>query len=289
MSKKVLITGSNGLLGRSLRRCLLQYKFFVIATGLGADRFDELGGVYEEMDITSLHSCKSILDKYKPDIIVNTAALTNVDDCENNKQACLNINATSIMNYIPFLLKYNIHFIQLSTDFVFSGIKGGYLETDFCDPVNYYGFSKLESEKILLNNLINFTIVRTSLVYSNDNLNDNFLSWIKSSLSQKMKLNIVDDQYRTPTFLTDLIQAILKIIDLKKYGIYHISSGERLSIYKIVCNIAKYYGYNTALITKTNSKVLNQVAQRPKDSSLLINKAINELNFKPTSLLNSLK
>ena len=200
----MLITGSNGLLGRSLRRCLLQYKFFVIATGLGADRFDELGGVYEEMDITSLHSCKSILDKYKPDIIVNTAALTNVDDCENNKQTCLNINATSIMNYIPFLLKYDIHFI-LSSDFVFGGIKGGYLETDFVS-VNYYGFPKL-MKKIIVNELINFTIVRTSLVYSNNNLNDNFLSWIKSSL-QKMKLNIVDDQYRTPTFLTDLISYI---------------------------------------------------------------------------------
>ena len=111
MGKKVLITGSNGLLGRSLRRYLLEYKFFVIATGLGPDRFDEFGGVYEEMDITSFHSCKSILDKYKPDIIVNTAALTNVDDCENNKKNCLNINATSIMSYIPFLLKYNTHFI----------------------------------------------------------------------------------------------------------------------------------------------------------------------------------
>ena len=285
----MLITGSNGLLGRSLRRYLLQYKFFVIATALGADRFDELGGIYEEMDITSFHSCKSILDKYKPDIIVNTAALTNVDDCEKNKKTCLNINATSILSFIPFLLKYNIHFIQLSTDFVFSGIKGGYLETDICEPVNYYGFSKLQSEKIILNKLKNVTIVRTSLVYSNDNLNNNFLNWVKSSLSKKIKLNIVDDQYRTPTFLTDLVQAIFKIIDMKKYGIYHISSGERLSIYKIVCNIAKYYGYNMTLINKTNSKALNQVAQRPRDSSLLINKAINELNFKPTSLLNSLK
>ena len=114
-SKKILITGSNGLLGRSLRLHLLQYNFIVIATGLGADRFDELGGVYEEMDITSFHSCRLILDKYKPDIIVNTAALTNVDACENNKESCINVNANSVMNYMSFVQKYNIHFIASKT------------------------------------------------------------------------------------------------------------------------------------------------------------------------------
>ena len=85
MGKKVLITGSNGLLGRSLRSCLLQNNFVVISTGLGSDRFEELGGFYEEMDVTSLNSCNLIIDKYKPDIIINAAALTNVDECENNK------------------------------------------------------------------------------------------------------------------------------------------------------------------------------------------------------------
>ena len=289
MGKKILITGSNGLLGRSLRSCLLQHNFVVISTGLGSDRCKEFGGFYEEMDVTSLNSCSRIIDKYKPDIIINAAALTNVDACENNKEHCLNINTHSLLNYIPQIQKYNIHFIQLSTDFVFSGIEGSYVENDLCDPVNYYGFSKLESEKILLNTLSNFTIIRTSLVYSNDCANMNFLNWVKSSLEKKIKLKIVDDQYRTPTFLTDLVQAILKVLNMKKYGVYHISSGERLSIYQIVCNIAKYYGYNMRLINKTNSKTLNQAATRPKDSSLRIDKAVNELNFKPTSLLNSLK
>ena len=288
-ANKILLTGSNGLLGRSLRFFLSQHDFIVISTGLGSDRFEELGGVYEEMDVTSLNSCKLILDQYKPDIIINTAALTNVDECEKSQDLCLSVNASSLLNYINYVKEYNTHLIHISTDFVFSGSKGRYVEKDLCNPVNHYGLSKLESEKILLDSLSNATIIRTSLIYGNHDKSSNFLNWVKSSLDRNIRLKIVDDQYRTPTFVTDLVQAVLKILNMKKYGIYHISNGERLSIYQIVCNIAKYYGYNVNLINKISSKELNQEAQRPNDSSLLIDKAVKELNFKPTSLLGSLK
>ena len=289
MSYKILITGANGLVGKALRSCLLKYNYNVIASGLGNDRFSILGGVYEELDTTSLDSCEIIINRYRPDVIINAAALTNVDECEENKKSCIKINTNSVLNFIPLVEKYGIHFIQLSSDFVFSGEKGSYNEGDVCAPVNYYGSSKLETERLLLKKLSNFTVLRTSLVYSGDNSRSNFLYWVKSSLEKKIELQIVNDQFRTPTFVVDLEQAILKVINMKKYGIYHISNGERLSIYQIVCTIAKHYKYNMNLINKTNSKELSQIAQRPKDSSLLIDKAINDIDFKPTGLLQSLK
>ena len=287
--KKILITGSNGLLGRSLRRSLLEHNFFVIATGIGPDRFPQHSHVYEEMDVTSLKVCSDVINRHQPDVIINAAALTNVDECEQKKDLCFSVNTKSLWNYIPFIKEYKIHLIHISTDFVFSGEKGQYHEYDNCSPKNLYGLSKLESETIVMQQSFNSTVIRTSLVYGDDEGCPNFFTWVKSSLDKKIELQIVSDQYRTPTFVSDLIQGVLNVIKMKKYGLYHISSGEVLSIYEIVCNIAECCGFNPTLIKKINSGRLNQIAQRPIDSTLSIEKAIKELDFCPTTLNNALK
>ena len=286
---KILITGSNGLLGQALRRGISKKKSIIIATGKGSDKMRSNDHKYLKMDIDSSEDCLKVLEKYQPNIIINAAALTAVDECELNRVKCLNINSNSLLNLIPYCYKENAHLIHMSTDFVFDGEKGFYSEEDRCQPVNYYGYSKYESEKLIINKKINFTIIRTSLVYDVDSDINNFFYRIKDGLKNGLKLNIVNDQYRTPTFVYDLVEAISTVIENKKYGTYHISSGERLSIYQIVCNIAKYYGYNLDLINCIDSKELNQIAKRPIDSSLLIDKAIKELDFKPTRLSNLIK
>ncbi len=286
---KILITGSNGLLGQALRRGISKKKSIIIATGKGSDKMRSNDHKYLKMDIDSSEDCLKVLEKYQPNIIINAAALTAVDECELNRVKCLNINSNSLLNLIPYCYKENAHLIHISTDFVFDGEKGFYSEEDRCQPVNYYGYSKYESEKLIINKKINFTIIRTSLVYDVDSDINNFFYRIKDGLKNGLKLNIVNDQYRTPTFVYDLVEAISTVIENKKYGTYHISSGERLSIYQIVCNIAKYYGYNLDLINCIDSKELNQIAKRPIDSSLLIDKAIKELDFKPTRLSNLIK
>ena len=288
-AKKILITGANGLLGASLRKSLLEHNFFVIATGLGPDRFPQLSHVYEPMDVTSLKACSDVINRHKPDIIINAAALTNVDECEQKKDLCVSVNTNSLWNYIPFIEKHKIHLIHISTDFVFSGEKGQYHEYDNCSPKNLYGLSKLESENILMKQSFNATVIRTSLVYGDDENCPNFFTWVKSNLEKNIELQIVSDQYRTPTFVFDLVQAILHVVKMEKYGLYHISSGEVLSIYEIVCNIAECCGFNPTLIKKINSARLNQIAQRPIDSTLSIEKAIKELDFCPTTLNNALK
>ena len=288
MSHTVLITGANGLLGRVLRETLSQYNFSVIATGLGVDRMIGSADLYEEMDVAVAENCEKILNKYKPDFIVHAAALTDVDACEKDHDLCLSVNAHSILHFIPFLKRHDAHFIHISTDFVFDGAGGAYKETDFCNPINSYGVSKLEAENTIISSNLKYTILRTSLLYAESHDNFNFATWVKDNLENGIQLNIVDDQYRTATFVYDLVDIVLKVIQNKKRGLYHISSGEVLSIYQIVCNIAKCYGLDVSMINRITSKELSQCAKRPSNSGLVITKAIKDFGFKPTTIFNAL-
>ena len=245
MDYTVLITGANGLLGRVLSSILSDCGFSVISTGKGADVLKgQRGCVYEQMDVTVQQNVEYVLSKYNPDCIINAAALTDVDACEKNHDLCLSVNTHSISYFIPFLKQNDVHLIHVSSDFIFDGSCGPYKEDDPCDPINYYGVSKLEAEKLIINNNLKYTILRTSLLFGKIDDKFNFVTWVKSNLENGSKLNIVDDQYRTATFVYDLADVILKVIQKEKYGVYHVSSGEVLSIYQIVCTIAKHYKYN---------------------------------------------
>ncbi|MAQ31547.1 MAG: NAD(P)-dependent oxidoreductase [Flavobacteriales bacterium] len=283
----VLITGANGFLGQKLSFFLSQNKFNVIATGLGPDQSQiNHDHQYFNLDITSSKDCVQLLDQVRPDLIINSAAITNVDFCEKNQRKCFAVNSKSIKNFIPYVQKHNIHFIQISTDFVFEGLNSFYTEDDICVPINIYGESKLEAESLIKKSNILYTILRPSLLYGIGR--GNFLTWSLEHLKDNADLKIVDDQHRTPTFILDLVLVIFQVIKLKKYGTYHISSGECLSIFEIVCNIAKYLNIDYSRIRKIKSIELNQIADRPINSSLCIDKAIRDLNFEPTKLNNAL-
>ena len=276
--KKVLITGGNGLLGKRLRRLLDSNKFLVIGTGLGRDRLLNHNHSYVELDITNKNQCFEILNKLNPDIIVNTAAITNVDYCEKKKEHCLLVNSESI-DHLNISKKR--HFIQISTDFIFDGKEGPYGEGGITNPINYYGFSKYQAEKKLITKNGNYSIIRTCLVYGEDNESNNILMWVKRALRKKESLNIVDDQYRTPTFVDDLCNGIIKIINSESLGIYNISGAEYLSIFDFVCNIAKGCEFDVSLINRSRTIDIDQRAIRPVKSGLLIDKAKKDFDFNP--------
>tara|TARA_B110000467_G_C18329616_1_gene491978 strand:- start:1034 stop:1888 length:855 start_codon:yes stop_codon:yes gene_type:complete len=283
-----MITGANGLLGRALRMSLDRENIDIIATGLGSDRISSHNHIYENLDITNSIMVNELLEKYSPDIIVNAAAITNVDDCEIDKKRCQSVNCDSINHFMVYAKNKNCHFIQISTDFVFNGHVGNYDESDNCDPINQYGLSKFNAEKKIINSNINYSILRTSLLYSVAKDEGGFLSWIKYNLCENKTLNMVDDQYRTPTLVIDLIHSIKSVAILKKYGIFHITSGEELSIFDIASIVVNYYNFDYNLINKIKSDDLNQIAKRPKNSGLNISKARKELNFIPTNFKKSL-
>jgi dTDP-4-dehydrorhamnose reductase len=288
--KKVLVTGGNGLLGKRLRILLDSNQFVVIATGIGEDRLLNHNHSYVQLDIVNKLQCAQVLEKFNPDIIVNTSAITNVDYCQKEKSHCLKVNSEAIDNLLDF--SENTHFIQISTDFIFDGNNGPYDEESAPKPINYYGFSKYEAEKKIIKKDVNYTILRTCLVYGEDNDSNNILMWVKRALKKKESLNIVDDQYRTPTFVDNLCSAIIEVINTASFGVYNISSGEYLSIFDFVCNIAKGFGFDQSLIRRSKSIDISQKAIRPVKSGLLVDKAKRDFNFNPmkiTDFLNSIK
>lgn len=289
--KKILITGSNGLLGQKLVYALRTRKDMqVIATSVGPNRLTQKEGyTYESLDITNKAEVQSILKKYQPDVVINTAAMTNVDACESKREECWALNVTAVQHLVDAITeeeKKNTHLIHLSTDFIFDGDKGSeYVETDKPNPQSYYALSKYESEKILQQSHIKWAIARTIIVYGIvDNMSrSNIVLWAKDALTKGQRINVVDDQFRSPTLAEDLAAGCILIADKGATGIYHLSGPETMSILELVYRVADFWKLDKSFITPSKSTTLNQAARRPPYTGFVIDKAKNELGFKPHS------
>ena len=294
--KKILITGSNGLLGQKLVYALLKRKDVqVIATSSGANRLiTKEGYTYESLDITKKSEVESVFKKYQPDVIINTAAMTNVDACETKRDECWAINVTAVQNIVEVISanKNTCHLIHLSTDFIFDGEKGSeYIETDIPNPQSYYALSKFESEKVLQKSKINWAIARTIIVYGIvDNMSrSNIVLWAKDALTKGQKINVVDDQFRSPTLAEDLADGCILIADKKAKGIYHLSGPKTMSILELVYSVADFWKLDKSLVTPSKSDNLNQAAKRPPRTGFDISKAKRELGYAPHSFEEGLK
>lgn len=290
---KVVITGSNGLLGQSLLNLLLKDKdsYQVYGFSRGKNRSGREDFNYISIDITEKEELDKKLEQIQPDYIINTAAMTQVDDCETNKQACDILNVDVVKWMTRFASKSKTHIIHLSTDFIFDGKKGYYKETDKPNPLSYYGLSKLKSEQVLKDSKINFTILRTILVYGKvfDMSRSNIVLWVKEMLEKNKEITIVDDQYRMPTYVEDLAMACKIAMDKKALGIYHISSNTLLSVYEIAQQIAETFDLNKNLIKPISTSTLNQTAPRPAKTGFDLSKTNNELRFYPKSFKEDLQ
>jgi len=291
--KKVIITGSNGLLGQSLLELLLQEKenYQVFGFSRGKNRTGRTDFDYVSIDITDKNRLKNEVEKINPDFIINTAAITQVDDCETNKKACDILNVEVVKWLAEISSTINCHLIQISTDFIFDGKKGYYKETDAPNPLSYYGLSKLKSEEVLTNSTIDFTILRTILVYGKvyDMSRNNIVFWVKKMLENQQEITIVDDQYRMPTYVVDLAMACKIAIDKKAIGIFNIASNTLLSVYQIAQEIANCFGLNKDFIKPISTATLNQTAPRPAKTGFDLTKTNSQLGFYPKSFTEDLK
>jgi dTDP-4-dehydrorhamnose reductase len=290
---KILITGSNGLLGQKLVGHLENLpEFHCIASSKGERRFPINGPniQYESLDILDSTEVNHIFKKHKPVAVINTAAMTQADHCERNKGLAYQINVGAVKNMAEYCNYHRIHFIQLSTDFVFDGTSGPYDEEDKPNPVNYYGETKFLAEQAVLNMDCPATVIRTILVYGfTPNMSrSNFFQWVVKNLEKKIPLRIVTDQIRNPTLVEDLVMGCMQVLKKKKYGIYHIGGKDTLSPYQFACRISDFYGFDTSLITPVGADNFEEIAQRPLVTGLKIEKAINELNYQPHSFEKSM-
>lgn len=290
---QILITGANGLLGQKLvNQCIDNGISFVATSSSLNKNINCPSDQFVKLDITNQKSVNKVLDKYKPTHIVNTAAMTNVDKCESLPAECENVNVNGVKYLFEWSKANNCHLQHISTDFIFDGKKGNYTETDLANPLSIYGSSKLKSEELLINDTYkNWSILRTIVVYgtANNLSRSNIVLWARTELKKGNNINIVDDQFRAPTWADDLAWACLKSINKNKKGIFHICGPETMSIYDFVLRIAKFYKAESNLVNKIKTDTLGQIAPRPPKTGFNLSKAINELGYKPKSIEESLQ
>ena len=290
--KKILITGANGLLGQKLvYRMKWMNNVQCIATAKGENRLlDQKDYEYFNADITDHARMKEVIATSKPHYIIHTAAMTNVDACETDHENCKKINVGAVENIASICDELNIHLVHVSTDFILDGEAGPYDENAKPNPLSYYGRSKWEAEKLVQKMKTPWTIIRTVLVYGIvDNMSrSNIVLWVKKSLEEGKTINVVNDQWRTPTLAEDLAEGCLLAVLKGATGIYNISGNEMMSIFDLACKVADHYGLDKTLIHATDSSSLNQPAKRPPKTGFIIEKAIKELGFKPTTFEESL-
>lgn len=290
---KVVVTGSNGLLGQSLLNLLLKEKekYKVFGFSRGKNRSGRTDFEYISIDITQEKELKTELLNIQPDFIINTAAMTQVDDCEIHKNECDLLNIDVVKWIKDCAEEINSHVIHISTDFIFDGKKGYYKEDDKPNPLSYYGLSKLKSEEVLIKSKVNFTILRTILVYGKvfDMSRTNIVLWVKKMLENKKEITIVDDQFRMPTYVKDLALACKLAMDKNVTGIYNISSNELLSVYEIANQIAEVFQLDKGLIKPISTSTLNQITPRPAKTGFDLTKTRSVLGFYPKSFKEDLQ
>lgn len=290
---KVLITGSNGLLGQHLIPLFVaDDKYEVIAAGRGVNRLPHPQGyIYESVNLRNTASVQQLLEKHHPDIIIHAAAMTQVDDCERNKDACWDTNVAATRYLIQAAEKYNAFFVFLSTDFIFDGLEGPYREDDPPNPLSYYGASKVAAERMVKNSKLPWAIVRTVLVYGTaiDMQRSNIITWVKNNLQQGKKIKVVDDQWRTPTLVQDLAEGCKLVADKQATGVFHISGSEMLTPYDMAVQTAQFFKLDLRLIEKVNAKSFVQPAKRPAKTGFVIDKAVQELGYQPRSFAEGLE
>lgn len=283
---KVLITGANGLLGQKLVKLYEgRDDIEVVATGKGENRNLSGNYTYDQLDITEEEEVMQIIAHHKPDVVINTAAMTQVDQCELDPANCWKLNVDAV-SYLAKACKENdSFFIHLSTDFIFDGSAGPYKEDDSPNPLSKYAESKLESEKIVIESGAKYAIARTMLVYGivHDMSRSNIILWVKKNLEEKKHIKVVNDQWRSPTLAEDLAKGCALIADKRAEGIFHISGKDMLTPHDMAIETADFFGLDKSLIEEVDGSIFTQPAKRPAKTGFILDKAREELGYEPVS------
>ena len=297
MKKKLFIIGIGGLTGSKL-------------VEIGKDNFEIFGSYnYRDpksfivksinLDIANSSKIRDILEKIKPDIVINTAGINNVDYCEKYPNEAMKINVQAVKEICQITKEMGIKFVQLSSDSVFDGTKQTpYEERDEPKPINYYGKTKIESEKIVLENPNN-VVVRASVLYgylssnlakieSSSKKSINFGQWLINKLILNEKVRIITDEYSSPIIADDFARSILHIIKHEKSGLFHSAPKLQITRYDFSIKIAKALGLSVKLIEPVSNKELGRDVNTGSNKCLSSEKLLDYLNYKFLTLDESL-
>ncbi|MDZ7606974.1 MAG: NAD(P)-dependent oxidoreductase [Cyclobacteriaceae bacterium] len=285
--RRILITGANGLVGQKLVELLeCEPDVEIVATGRGPARVSFEKARYLDIDLTNKDLVNFHVLNLQPSCIIHSAAMTQVDACENDNEACWIANVIATENLLEASVALDAFFQYISTDFVFDGTEGPYDEAAKPNPINFYGKSKHAAEQSVIRSGLRYAIVRTVLVYGvGKNLSrSNLVLWVKNNLENGRKIRVVDDQWRTPTLVEDLALGCKLIWRMEKEGIFHISGDEYLTPFLIAKQVAEDFNLDSSLIEPTNANEFVETGKRPLKTGFDISKAKRELGYAPHSL-----
>jgi len=273
---KILITGAFGQLGNSLKN-FLSINDEVFRTGLNIPT----GGKGLQLNIVDKIMLKDIISSTSPDVIINLAALTNVDFCESNPEIAKEVNTNGVQNLVDVFSGKIIH---LSTDYVFDGLKGPYKEEDQINPISVYGKTKYDAEKIVLDKNNNL-VLRANVLYNMfGNNKASFLNWVVNNLKNKNSIQVVNDQFNNPTWTESIAEILVNCLNKDMSGLYHWGDQDYLSRYDFAIKIAESYNLKSDLIKQISTSQLKQMAPRPLNGGLDQSKLKKYLNITPPSI-----
>lgn len=284
---RILVIGGGGQLGTKIVE-QAKDRFETYATYLTRKPSLNESNLFQ-LDKTNREDVSTLFRKLKPEVAVDTAALHNVDYCETHKNEAKSANVEGTRNVAEACRDHDARMIFISTDYVFDGIKGNYAENDDANPVNYYGVTKLEGERAVARICSNHLIARPSVIYgyvssaqreSSSGKPLNFAIWLAQKMKNNESVKIVNDQYSSPTLADNLAEVLLELADSDKTGVYHVAGKTRLSRYEFAVRIAQKLNFDQKLISHIETNQLKQVARRPMDSSLKVEKIERDLGLR---------
>lgn len=283
---RIALIGGNSKVGSAISRLLekeTDWQLHVYSSTLKQSVSDRI--FCKHIEYADIKKLKEEFFEVRPDFIINTAAMTNVDGCEIQRQEAWFSNVTFVEQLARLSLIVESHLIHFSTDYVFDGAKGPYTEQDQPNPICYYGKSKLAGENAVLKSHVNNTVIRTNVVYGlTTNEQTDFVQWVIKCHEAKKTMNIVDDQLSNPTLTDDLALSVKRIIEKKRCGLYHISGNTYCNRYEFALEIAKIFHLDESLITPIQTHSLNQKAKRPLRGGLINLKAHTDLGIQYSTI-----
>lgn len=256
----------------------------------GYNEHEAIKGTPVKLDICNKNMVDKVFERIRPEAVVHAAAMTNVDKCEKNPVSARKVNIEGTKNIIEVSERYNAFLIYVSTDYVFSGEEGMYKEMDTPNPINYYGLTKLEGERVVASSSIEWCIARPSVIYGSTPSAGkvNFALWVLNKLEKSEPMKIITDQWVSPTLNTNLAKMILEIIEKKVTGIYHLSGATPINRYDFSTLLADTFGLEKSLISTAKSNEMKWFAKRPANTSLNVEKALINLHCKPLKIKEAL-
>ena len=285
---RVLVTGVHGLLGRSLLRVAEEgagFDLFGCGRTAGAAR----GEVYYQTDLLDRHDLRSLLDRVQPDWVIHTAAITNVDLCETEKELARRVNVDLVDDLAVACMESGAGLVHLSTDYVFDGREGPYGETDRPNPLSHYGALKLASEASVLEGGVKGLVVRTLWLYGHaSGARRNLVTWPLDALGRGEDLKIVDDQWGNPTFVDDLAKTLLELCRKQQTGLLHMGGGDYMTRFGMTRALARTFDLPENRVHPTSTEAMNQEAPRPLRSGLRTDALTSILGHSPSTLAQGL-